>query len=94
MPMEKGSNSLGFATTCFVCWMEQREGSEANLLLYINSKQVGKSHIHISPPQRSHHIFKDAVVLLPVPNSFPAIPTLVLDPCFSSGTGFVYKGGR
>lgn len=88
MPVKKGSNSLG---SCYhiLCWMEQREGSEPNMVL---PAQIAKSHIPISPPRGSHHIFKDAVILLFVPNSYSAIPTLVLDPCFSSGTSFVWKG--
>lgn len=71
MPMKKRTNSLG--SCCRVlCWMEQKEGSEANTLL---SMQTAKSHIHISSLQGPHHIAKAAVILLFVSNSCPATPS-------------------
>lgn len=79
MPMEKGSNSLGICH--HVLCLGRLRSKHASL--YTNSK-VSHSHFPtiftVPPPQGPHHIFKDVVILLSVPNSHPAIPTLMLDP--------------
>lgn len=66
------------------CWMQQKEDSKANI-----SPHKKRCLRFTFPPQNAPlHTFKDPVILLFVPNSYPANSTL--DLCFSSGTGIVY----
>lgn len=84
-PVKKGSKRVWeTANTCFM--HEGEEDSKANVSLHKKRCLTFTFPHH----KASLHTFKDPVILLFVPNSHPANPTLLPDFCFSSGTGIVY----